>query len=114
VLVESRPGGVSAPALDRVFRALADPTRRAIVARLAGGEARITSIAEPFALSLEAVSKHVRVLEAAGLVRRRVVGREHVCRLDAAPLRDATTWLEHYRAFWTAQLDALAAVVEEE
>jgi DNA-binding transcriptional ArsR family regulator len=103
-----------APALDRVFHALSDPTRRAILSRLAGGETRITAIAAPFQLSLNSVSKHVRVLEHAGLVQRRVVGREHLCSLDPRPLHDAASWLEHYRAFWTERLDRLAELVESE
>jgi DNA-binding transcriptional ArsR family regulator len=107
-------GEYPAPPLDRVFHALADPTRRAIVARLAGGETRITAIAAPFRLSLNSVSKHVRVLEQAGLVRRRVVGREHLCSLNPRPLHDAAAWLEHYRAFWTERLDRLAELVEGE
>jgi DNA-binding transcriptional ArsR family regulator len=107
-------GEYSTPALDHVFHALADPTRRAIVARLAGGETRITAIAAPFRLSLNSVSKHVRVLEHAGIVRRRVVGREHLCSLNPRPLHDAASWLEHYRAFWTERLDRLAELVESE
>jgi len=101
-------------ALDRVFHALSDPTRRAILSRLAGGETRITAIAAPFQLSLNSVSKHVRVLEHAGLVQRRVVGREHLCSLDPRPLHDAASWIEHYRAFWTERLDRLAELVESE
>jgi DNA-binding transcriptional ArsR family regulator len=93
--------------LDHVFGALADPTRRAILARLARGEALVTELAEPFPMSLNAVSKHVRALERAGLVRRTVVGREHHCALEPAPLRRASSWLEHYRAFWEGRLDAL-------
>ncbi|HEV2356039.1 MAG TPA: metalloregulator ArsR/SmtB family transcription factor [bacterium] len=93
--------------LDTVFAAVADPTRRAILDALARGPARITEIARPFPLSLNAVSKHVKILERAGLVRRDVVGREHYCHLDPRPLRRATAWLEHHRAFWEARLDAL-------
>lgn len=93
--------------LDHVFGALADPTRRAILARLTRGEALVTELAEPFPISLNAVSKHVRSLERAGLVRRTVVGREHRCALEPAPLRQASNWLEHYRAFWEGRLDAL-------
>jgi DNA-binding transcriptional ArsR family regulator len=94
-------------ALDRVFGALADPTRRAIVARLARRPATVSEIAEPFPMSLNAVSKHLRVLERAGLVRRRVVGREHHCALNPAALRPAADWVEHYRQFWEGRLDAL-------
>ncbi len=97
--------------LDRTFAALADPTRRAILARLATGEASVTELAEPFEMSLPAVSKHLKVLERAGLVRRRVQGREHVLRLEPGPLREASRWLEHYRTFWDARLDALEAML---
>jgi len=93
--------------LNEVFGALADPTRRAILARLSKGDARVTEIAEPFEISLAAVSKHLRVLERAGLVHRTVVGREHRCALSPRPLRAAADWVEHYRAFWETRLDAL-------
>ena len=93
--------------LDRVFAAIADPTRRAILAALAREPATITEIARPFPVSLNAISKHILVLERAGLVKREVVGREHRCRLDPAPLRKASAWLEHYRKFWDLRLDAL-------
>ncbi len=94
-------------ALDRVLEALADPTRRAILERLARGDARVTNLAQPFELSLNAVSKHLRVLERAGLMRRTVRGREHHCALRAEPMRDAAQWIERYRAFWEGRLDAL-------
>ena len=93
--------------LNRVFAAVADPTRRAILAGLARKPATITEIAAPFPVSLNAVSKHILVLERAGLVERQILGREHHCRLNPAPLRDATAWLEHYRKFWDIRLDAL-------
>ena len=93
--------------LDDVFGALADPTRRAILARLTTGAALVTELAEPFPMSLAAVSKHVRVLERAGLVHRTVTGREHRCALSPRPLRDAAAWVEHYRVFWETRLDAL-------
>jgi len=93
--------------LDEVFGALADPTRRAILSRLTKGDALVTELAEPFEMSLSAVSKHVRVLERAGLVNRTVVGREHRCALSPRPLRAAADWVEHYRAFWETRLDAL-------
>ena len=93
--------------LDRVFNAVADPTRRAILRALAKHPATITEIAEPFPVSLNAVSKHVMVLERAGLIRREILGREHLCSLDPRPLRDATSWLEGYRHFWDVRLDAL-------
>ena len=94
-------------ALDRTFQALADPTRRAILSRLAEGSATVGEIAEPFAMSLAAVSKHVRVLERAGLLARDVRGREHHCELAPEPLRAASAWTEAYRAFWEDRLDAL-------
>jgi DNA-binding transcriptional ArsR family regulator len=93
--------------LDRVFSALSHPARRAIVARLAGGVATVSEIAEPFDMSLNAVSKHLMVLEDAGLLAREVVGREHRCALNAAPLAEASEWVEHYRKFWEAQLESL-------
>jgi len=98
--------------LDRTFGALADPTRRAILARLRTGPATVSQIAAPFDISLNGTSKHVRVLERAGLVRRTVLGREHYLHLEAAPLEQAALFAEHYRAFWEARLDALAAHVE--
>ena len=95
-------------ALDDVFVALAHPARRAILARLAeDGEVTVTEIAAPFEVSLNAVSKHLKLLERAGLIRRRVVGREHHCRLEAAPMAEAVEWLERYRWFWTESLDSL-------
>jgi len=90
-----------------VYGALADPTRRAILRRLARGDANVGDLAGRFPISFNGVSKHVKVLERAGLVERTVLGREHVLRLRAAPLRDASEWLAHYRAFWDARLDAL-------
>ena len=97
--------------LDHIFAALADPTRRAILQALARRPATINEIAKPFSVSLNAISKHVMVLERAGLLRREVHGREHVCRLQARPLEDATAWLEHYRQFWEVRLDALERYV---
>ena len=87
--------------------ALADPTRRAILARLACGHARVTDLAAAFPISLNSTSKHIRMLERAGLVRRTVRGREHVLSLDAAPLAEASTWIESYRRFWEERLAAL-------
>jgi DNA-binding transcriptional ArsR family regulator len=95
--------------LNRVYAAIADPTRRAILVVLAGGELNVGSLAGRFPISFNGVSKHVKVLERAGLVRRRVRGREHWLRLRPEPLREATRWLEHYREFWDARLDALEA-----
>jgi DNA-binding transcriptional ArsR family regulator len=93
--------------LDRVFSAISDPTRRAILARLAGGELTISEIAEPFDMSFYAVSKHIRVLENAGLIHRHIQGREHRCSLSAEPLREAGDWIENYRVFWADRLEQL-------
>jgi DNA-binding transcriptional ArsR family regulator len=93
--------------LDHVFGAVADPTRRAILRRLGKSPARVTEIAEGFSISLNSVSKHLRVLERAGLLRREVRGREHVCTLSLQPLREASGWMEEMRTFWEARLDAL-------
>jgi DNA-binding transcriptional ArsR family regulator len=93
--------------LDRTLTALADPTRRAILQRLAQGEARVTHLARPFAMSLNSVSKHIRMLERAGLVRRRRAGREHLMSFNPEPLDEAAAWIAARRAFWTARLDAL-------
>ena len=94
--------------LDRTFAALADPTRRAILARLRDGAGTVGELAEPFDISLNAVSKHLRVLEGAGLIRREVRGREHHCHLEAEPLRAAAAWAADYGEFWEERLDALA------
>ena len=93
--------------LDQTLMALADPTRRAILQRLSQGEARVTELARPFAISLNSVSKHLRVLERAQLVRRRRAGREHLMSFNPRPLDEAAAWIEAQRAFWTARLDAL-------
>lgn len=95
--------------LDRTFATLGDPTRRAILARLRQGGRTVTEIAEPFDISLNAVSKHLRVLEEAGLIRREIRGREHHCFLEAKPLREAVEWILQYRRFWAVRLDALDA-----
>jgi DNA-binding transcriptional ArsR family regulator len=97
------------PDLDSVLAAAADPTRRAILDRLARGPARVTDVAAPFSMSLAAVSKHVKVLEGAGLVRRSQHGREHVLELNAAPLRAVARWVSRYEPFWTERLDRLEA-----
>jgi DNA-binding transcriptional ArsR family regulator len=104
-------GEYSAGTLDRVFSAVSDPTRRAILARLADSDARVTDVASAFPISLNSTSKHIRVLEGAGLVRRRVQGREHILTLDAGPLAEAAEWVEHYRGFWSNQLASLDAFV---
>jgi len=97
----------SAEQLTTVFLALADPTRRAILERLAHGEASGTELARPFSISVPAISKHLRVLKNAELILHRKDGRTHRFRLAARPLKDAAAWLEHYRQFWEAQLDSL-------
>ena len=101
-----------ADSLDRVFAALGDATRRAILNRLCVGPASVTEIAEPLEMSLNAVSKHLKVLERAGLVRREVEGRVHHVFLNPGPLEAAEHWVNHYRQFWDARLDSLDAWVE--
>jgi DNA-binding transcriptional ArsR family regulator len=104
-------GEYSSGVLDHVFSAVSDPTRRAILARLADSEARVTDVASAFPISLNSTSKHIRVLEGAGLVRRTIRGREHLLALDASPLAEAADWIEHYRRFWSEQLASLDAFV---
>src|SRR6266700_1044982 len=93
--------------LSLTFSALADPTRRAILARIISGEGSVTELAEPFAMSLPAVSKHLKVLERAGLITRSREAQWRPCRLKAGPLKDAADWLEHYRQFWEQSFDRL-------
>src|SRR5271155_5174401 len=93
--------------LDDTFSALADPTRRRILEDLAGGDRCVTDLARPYAMSLPAVSKHLRVLERAGLIRRRRCGRVHSLKLEAAPMKDVQQWIEAYRRFWEQNLDRL-------
>ncbi len=93
--------------MDNVLGAVADSTRRAILARLSTGDARVTELAADFPISLNSVSKHVRKLERAGLVRRAVHGRDHVLSLNAAPLAEAAAWIAHYQRFWEGRLEAL-------
>jgi DNA-binding transcriptional ArsR family regulator len=93
--------------LSATFAALADPTRRAILTRLASGELSVKELAEPFEMSLPAISKHLKVLEKAGLISRGREAQWRPCRLDAAPFKDATEWLEHYRRFWDESFDRL-------
>ena len=99
--------------LSLTFSALADPTRRAILARLVSGEVSVTELAEPFAMSLPAVSKHLKVLERAGLIARSREAQWRPCRLEAGPLKDAADWLEHYRRFWEQSFDRLADYLGE-
>jgi len=98
--------------LNRVFFALADPTRRAILLHVARGEATVTALAAGFTISLAAVSKHIRVLEAAGLLQRTKQGREYHLRLIAEPLRDATDWTSQFNRFWTEHLDRIKQLAE--
>jgi DNA-binding transcriptional ArsR family regulator len=100
-------------ALDATMLALSDPTRRAILNRLTSGEARVTEIAAPFAMSLNAVSKHIQMLERAELVRRRKAGREHFLSLNPKPLDEAAQWIEQQRTFWNSSLDALERALAE-
>jgi DNA-binding transcriptional ArsR family regulator len=99
--------------LSTTFAALADPTRRAILARLVAGEASVTELAEPFAMSLPAISKHLKVLERAGLIARGREAQWRPCRLEAGPLKDAAEWLERYRRFWEESLDRLERYLRE-
>ena len=103
----------SSETLDRTFAALADPTRRQILAHLARGDSHVTELARPHDMSLPAVSKHLRVLENAGLLRRRRYGRVHEMQLNARPLKNAAQWVEEYRKFWEGSLDRLAAYLEK-
>jgi DNA-binding transcriptional ArsR family regulator len=104
---------MTADPLSIVFAALADPTRRAILARLAKGEATVTELAEPFNVSLPAISKHIKVLERAGLIVRRSEAQWRIARLEAAPLKDAVDWLAAYRGFWEARFDRLEDYLRE-
>jgi DNA-binding transcriptional ArsR family regulator len=103
-----------APEMNAVFHALAHDARRDMLGRLAGGELTVGELAEPLTMSLAAASKHIRVLEGAGLVRRRVDGRRHVCRLEPTPLASAADWLRFYEQFWTERLEALEAILTPE
>lgn len=100
--------------LDQIFHALGDATRRHMLRSLAGGERSVSQLAEPFAMSLAAASKHIKVLEGAGLIRREVRGRTHLCRLDPGPLAGANEWIGYYERFWTLRLDTLDALLRSE
>ncbi len=100
--------------LDDTLVALADETRRKILGRLAAGEARVTEVAEPFHISLNSVSKHIRILERAGLVRRRVAGRDHFLALEPQPFDELTQWMHDTRQFWSSRLDRLEAALRAE
>jgi DNA-binding transcriptional ArsR family regulator len=102
------------PQMDQVFHALSDVTRRNMLNSLAGGERTVSQLAEPFAMSLAAASKHIKALEHAGLIRREVRGRTHVCRLEARPLATAYEWLAQYARFWNSRLDVLEQLLREE
>ena len=102
----------TSPALDDVFQALSDPTRRAMLQALARKPHTVGELASPFAISLAGASKLIQVLERAGLIRREVQGRVHTCRLDARPLHAGAEWLRHYERFWTLRLDALEQLLE--
>jgi DNA-binding transcriptional ArsR family regulator len=99
--------------LSSTFAALADPTRRAILARLASGETSVTELAEPFEMSLPAISKHLKVLERAGLIARGREAQWRPCRLEAGPLKDAAKWIEYYRRFWEQSFDRLEEYLRE-
>lgn len=101
------------PLLDSVFLAVSDPTRRAVLSRLAEREESVSELARPFAMSLPAFGKHLRILQRAGLIEREKRGRTHFCRLNAAPMREAAEWMAHYRRFWEANLDSLGRFLEE-
>jgi DNA-binding transcriptional ArsR family regulator len=108
-----RYDSVAAGRLDATFMALADPTRRAILAQLASGEASVAELAAPFAMSQPAISKHLKVLERAGLISRRKDRQRRPCRLEARPLAEATGWLVGYRQFWEQSFQGLDALLEE-
>jgi len=105
---------LEAPHLDSIFHALGDATRRRMLRELARGERTVSQLAEPFAMSLAAASKHIKTLEGAGLIRREVRGRTHICRLEPGPLASAHEWLEFYERFWTMRLDLLEELLREE
>jgi DNA-binding transcriptional ArsR family regulator len=100
--------------MDSVFHALGDATRRHMLRDLAGGERTVSQLAEPFAMSLAAASKHIKALENAGLIRREVRGRTHLCRLEPGPLASAHQWLSFYERFWTGRLDILERLLRED
>lgn len=105
---------LSAPELDTIFQALGDATRRQMLVHLSGGARTVSELAEPFEISLAAASKHIKVLERAGLLQREIRGRTHICRLDPGPLASAHRWLGVYEQFWTTSLDTLEALLRAE
>ncbi len=102
------------PLLDSIFHALGDATRRRMLRELADGERTVSQLAQPFAISLAAASKHIKVLESAGMIRREIRGRTHLCRLEPGPLASAHEWLSFYERFWTGRLDVLEQLLREE
>ena len=102
------------PRLDAVFQALSDSTRRRMLGQLAQGERTVGQLAQPYAMSLAAASKHIRALEGAGLIRREVRGRRHICRLEPGPLAEAERWLKQWEKYWDARLDRLQAIIERD
>ena len=102
------------PEMNSIFHALGDATRRQMIRELADGERTVSELAEPFSMSLAAASKHIKVLESAGLIRREVRGRTHLCRLDPGPLASAHEWLSFYERFWTSRLDVLEQLLRAE
>jgi DNA-binding transcriptional ArsR family regulator len=113
-MVELQTPRIDAAHLDSVFHALGDATRRRMLRELATGARTVSELAKPFAMSLAAASKHVKALEHAGLIRREVRGRTHLCRLDPGPLASAHRWLGVYEQFWTERLDVLEGLLREE
>jgi DNA-binding transcriptional ArsR family regulator len=105
---------LDSPKLDIIFHALGDATRRRMLRELADGERTVSQLAQPFAISLAAASKHIKALEGAGLIRREVRGRIHMCRLEPGPLAKADDWLRTYERFWTGRLDALERLLRED
>jgi len=110
-MVNFPPARSSAPGLDRVFAALSDPTRRRILTRLGAGAVTVSDLAAPFRMSLPAVSKHLKVLERAGLIAREIDGRLHRCTLNSAGFRSAAAWIDQHQRFWNLQIDALERFV---
>ena len=112
-MIEIEARTEAASSLDAVFAALADPTRRAIIERLSQSEARVTEVAEPFPMSLNAVSKHIRVLEASGVVERHRRGRDHILSINAHSLDEVDGWIEKTRRYWEQRLDAMERLIGE-
>jgi DNA-binding transcriptional ArsR family regulator len=105
---------LDSPRLDTIFHALSDETRRRMLRDLAGGERTVGELARPFAITLAGASKHIKVLEGAGLIRREIRGRTHICHLEPGPLASADEWLRHYQRFWTGRLDQLDRLLRDD